>query len=231
MKAKPIDLSTVTAAQRKRFYEKIDRSGDGCWLWTGGTFPERYGSFTIGLQLARTKRCVPAHRLAWMLAHPRQPLGPYDLVLHKCDVRACCRISHLFIGDHLANARDMVKKGRSHHPRGEIHPAAILTEQDVRAIRSADELLTVLAERYGVCFSMISSIKRGKAWKHIEGGNANWRKNYPRGEKHHNAKLNMTNVRNIRISDESAAVLARRYAVAAHTIRAIRNRKAWKHVE
>lgn len=52
-----------------------------------------------------------AHRVSWILNNGRNiPKG--KLVLHKCDVRSCVRPSHLFIGTHLENNRDTIKKGR-----------------------------------------------------------------------------------------------------------------------
>jgi transcriptional regulator with XRE-family HTH domain len=44
---------------------------------------------------------------------------------------------------------------------------AILTEMDVRAIRSSSQKQSVLAERYGVSFQQISKIVRGERWGHI----------------------------------------------------------------
>lgn len=50
------------------------------------------------------------------------------------------------------------------------------------------------------------------------------------GARHHFAKLNDEAVRQIRVSDESGVVLARRYGVAEARISEIRNGKAWRHV-
>lgn len=45
-----------------------------------------------------------------------------------------------------------------------------LNEQAAVEIRASDETLTVLAERYGVHFSLISKVKTGQAWREF-GGN------------------------------------------------------------
>lgn len=51
-----------------------------------------------------------AHRLAWYLANGEIPKGMY--VCHTCDVKACIRPDHLFLGTPSDNQQDAVKKGR-----------------------------------------------------------------------------------------------------------------------
>lgn len=227
--AKPIDLSTVTAKQRKRFYERIDCSGDGCWPWTACVNKSGYGGFGIGNAKAGTQRGIRAHRLAWMLAHPNQILGPEDWVLHKCDTPSCCRPAHLFIGDSLANARDRDSKGRGADSRGEANSSAKLTEREVLEIHRSDELLRILAVRYGVDKQMVSLIQRGRAWGHVVGSRG--RKSKRRGDGHCMAKLNAAKVRKIRSSDDILTVLAARYGVSMQLISQVKRGLIWQHVK
>ncbi len=53
---------------------------------------------------------VSAHRYAWVLANGEIPAGLF--VCHKCDVPACCRPSHMFLGTNEENLADMTAKGR-----------------------------------------------------------------------------------------------------------------------
>jgi hypothetical protein len=47
---------------------------------------------------------------------------------------------------------------------------AKLSEADVRAIREARyEKWETLAERYGVCYETIASVKKGNSWKQVSG--------------------------------------------------------------
>lgn len=78
---------------------------DECWLWTGAITSDGYG------------KCRPesdswlAHRVAWTVARGEIPEGL--CVCHKCDVRACCNPSHLFLGTNTDNVMDRCAKGRS----------------------------------------------------------------------------------------------------------------------
>lgn len=178
---KPINISVMTKRQRHSFRSKIARTANGCWPWQG-LIHRRYGRFGIGSRSAGTYRIWQAHRLAWQLSHPRQVLGPGDCVLHKCDNPPCCRVAHLWVGTQAENLLDMARKGRCNPPRGdrhgtqthpekvprgETHGMAKLTEADVRAIRSSNEIQRTLAARLGVTKATISIIRNYLTWKHV----------------------------------------------------------------
>jgi hypothetical protein len=93
----------------ERFHEKyVMEPNTGCWLWIVSTrlrgLP--YGEIRVG------KRMASAHRVSWELHNGSIPNEMW--VLHKCDVPQCVNPAHLFLGTRTDNARDMVKKGRSH---------------------------------------------------------------------------------------------------------------------
>lgn len=107
-----------------RFWTRVDRAGgpDACWPWVAGRFASGYGSFRVGGHNAR------AHR--WLLGHLRgEALGRDELGCHRCDNPPCCNPSHLFIGSHGDNTRDMTAKGRhrsqvkTHCPQGHEYTA------------------------------------------------------------------------------------------------------------
>src|SRR5438105_13742248 len=56
-------------------------------------------------------------------------------VLHKCDNRKCVNPTHLFLGTHDDNMRDMVNKGRSLSRKGFTNPNARLTADQITRIR------------------------------------------------------------------------------------------------
>lgn len=151
-----------------RFWNRVNKNGPivvpslgRCWLWTGYLMPNGYGRL-------RTEVCnvaKQAHCIAFFLTygHYPKPQG-----LHKCDVRACVRPSHIFEGTQRENIDDMLAKKRQ--VLGEKNGRAILKEKEVKEIRR--QLLQGmrqidLAAKYGVRQPAISSIKLNKAWTHV----------------------------------------------------------------
>ena len=144
----------------ERFWSKV-RKTDTCWLWGGTLTGTGYGLFYI-----RGQGKVRAHRAAWILAGRELPEGL--LVLHRCDVKLCIRIEHLFVGTHADNSRDAASKGL--YVSGEACPSAKLTTSNVRNIRQAfrdGRRVKSLAREYGIWESTIYQVVRRKTWKRI----------------------------------------------------------------
>jgi hypothetical protein len=155
----------------ERFWSKADTTGDACWLWRGCKTRLGYGMFKIG---GRAGKSRAAHRLAWELTHgPIAQGGGFHgtCVLHRCDNPACVRPSHLFLGTHADNMRDMASKKRFRIPRlhGEAIGSARLKVADVESIRQRYATGAVsqreLAEAFGVSQSAVSLILAGKTWR------------------------------------------------------------------
>jgi hypothetical protein len=152
-----------------RFWSKVDRSGD-CWLWQAGCYNTGYGRFCFN------KKCqVLAHRFAYTVTCGPIPDGIH--VCHHCDVPACVRPDHLFLGTHQDNMNDMIAKGRDRKAttetkvRGEQHPIAKLTPDLVRKIRTDHKLgisVVNLAFHYNVSRKLIYNIVNRTAWAHID---------------------------------------------------------------
>lgn len=125
--------------------------------------------------MGRGQRRWYVHRVSWELHNGPIPDGLW--VLHHCDNPPCVRPDHLFLGDHAANMRDAVAKGRTrpasriaHLPRGESHHKSKLTESTVRDIRtrhSSGTPIRRLAREYGVTQSAIQSVVRRQSWRHV----------------------------------------------------------------
>jgi hypothetical protein len=108
-------LSTLLAVDRHaleaRFWSKVAKSDDGCWLWTGSRTGWGYGSFGSG---GRGDPTVKAHRLSWWI---ETDVWPGELwVLHRCDNPPCVRPDHLFLGTPADNMADCTAKGRLDTP-------------------------------------------------------------------------------------------------------------------
>lgn len=91
----------------ERFWSKVEKSKDGCWLWTGSVNNRGYG------RINRCGKSVYAHRVSYELAFGSIEDGMS--VCHGCDTPACVRPSHLFVGTQKQNSEDMVAKGRHHN--------------------------------------------------------------------------------------------------------------------
>lgn len=137
-----------------RFWSKVTKT-DWCWNWTGSKIGLGYG--ILGVNCGK----MVAHRFSWILHNGKIPSRL--LVLHHCDNPSCVNPSHLFLGTHKDNMRDMVKKGRQvKHPK--------LTEDQVRYIASERQrglLIKEIAKRNNTSRSTVHYICAGKTWKHL----------------------------------------------------------------
>lgn len=152
----------------KRFEKKLFYSPDGCWYWTGNTLAQgRYGAFIYN------GKSRLAHRCSFVLFKGPIPIGM--CVCHTCDNTLCVNPYHLFIGTHLDNMRDMIKKGRDKHDecaRGEQHWNSKLKSEDVIYIRSSVKTNLEIAKEFGLNPDYVSEIRRFKKWKMIKDGNS-----------------------------------------------------------
>lgn len=152
-------FKTSRAARLDKFWQSVEITPT-CWLWLPGKL------FTYGKFLNTT-----AHRAAYELFVGPVPDDLY--VCHRCDTPRCVNPTHLFLGTPQDNQLDRRSKGRhgeDHHPFGDGHPLAKLTEADVREIRQrvgAGENFSELAREYGVSNVTLRAAARGDTWKHL----------------------------------------------------------------
>lgn len=155
----------LTEKQLRNFWKKI-KITDGCWNWIAGKTKKGYGHFGVDEKL------ILAHRVSWMIHFGEIPHdGSYHgiCVLHKCDNPPCVNPSHLFLGTNADNNHDKAAKGRCNAPTGEAQGLSKLTADKVRQIRKyyaiGDTTLHKLAAMFGVHYSTISDVVRGKTWR------------------------------------------------------------------
>ena len=97
-----------------RFWSKVEKTDDGCWLWTGQHNVKGYGVFKLDATY------IPAHRLSYTLHIG--PIPDNREIAHRCDVRDCVRPDHLWPATHAENIADMVAKGRRAPTIGTANP-------------------------------------------------------------------------------------------------------------
>jgi hypothetical protein len=147
-----------TPAERfDRFY--IPEPNSGCWLWTGVVDNKNYGQFYFP-----PRNMVHAHRAAWILF--RGDTGILQ-VLHHCDNTFCVNPDHLYLGTVQDNMRDRDLRKRRAPPIGCKNGRALLTEEQVRAIRADKRWPRFVAKDFDVSVSTINMIRSRQTWKHI----------------------------------------------------------------
>lgn len=107
-----------------RFWRRVEKIENGCWLYGGRFFGNRYGQLQVA---GRGSGNVTAHRFSFELHHGLVPVGMF--VCHKCDVRNCVNPEHLYVGTHEDNTRDIIERGRTAKNTGRCRP---LDRMDVR---------------------------------------------------------------------------------------------------
>ncbi|AZS13030.1 hypothetical protein Ro45lw_42 [Escherichia phage Ro45lw] len=149
-------MKNGTASERLARLSTVEVTG--CVRFTGGLNSSGYGNLWVD------GKTVGAHRVAYELANGPIPKG--SVLRHTCDNRYCVNPEHLVLGTHRENMEDMTKRGRQ--ARGSKISTCVLSEEDVRSIRSSDKSGVELAQIFGISPVTISRIKRRLTWQHVE---------------------------------------------------------------
>ena len=161
---------TLSALPESAFWDRV-RKTDNCWEFIGTITGGGYGHW----------KGMYAHRYAYELERGR--ILPGIHACHRCDNPACVRPDHLFLGTHSDNMLDKKLKGRAaagdrsglrKHPeraeRGTDRYCAKLNPdkvREIRALRAQGWTLMALGERYGVVYTTILKLLRGRSWAHV----------------------------------------------------------------
>lgn len=155
-----MDTLPTTTRRQKLFWQKVHVIGE-CWTWTASRNGKGYGKFWDGERIASAHRFSFEQRVG--------PIPPGQMVLHRCDNRACVRPDHLFLGTQLDNMRDMIDKGRRGYTGmpGERNPKAKLTPEQVAELRHRfehGEIRADLAREFGVGWTAVDRIVKRVGW-------------------------------------------------------------------
>jgi hypothetical protein len=139
------------------FWKKCIAIDSGCWIWLGSGTHDGYGQTKIN------RKQVYAHRASYA-ANSRELMSGYEID-HLCSNRGCVNPAHLEQVTHTEN----VRRGRRADSRGEKNPAAVLTADDVRQIRTIGRSMTLveIAKKFGVSFPAVHKILSGRTWRSV----------------------------------------------------------------
>lgn len=142
-----------------RFWRNVQKTPDGCWIWSGNVASHGYGRLGVP---GRTQ--IRAHRLSWLIH--RGDIPEHLTVCHSCDVPACVNPAHLRLDSQKGNLRESVRKGRKR-----TWGLQRLDAEQVLAIRAAvagGALHREVAATFGVSRNHISTIINRKVWAHLD---------------------------------------------------------------
>ena len=156
-------------AAKDRFFKFVDFDTGACCCmrWKGYKTHDGYGRFRFRGKL------YLAHVMSLSEEMNEAPNG--RLVLHRtnggvCKFRDCVNPKHLYFGTASDNMQDAIRDGTHRHPKpmpGSDNPNSKLTEKTVREIFSAQGAHREIAKKYRVSQSLVSDIKSGKRWAHL----------------------------------------------------------------
>lgn len=148
----------VGPSLERRFLAAVNRrGGDECWPW-GLTCNEKgYGLIRDG---DRNRRATHVALILDGKARPSLRHG----ALHSCDNPPCCNPAHLRWGTAAENNTEMAARGRCSKRAGRLNAAAILNEEQVRAIRASSLPNRALALQFGVRPVTIRAVRIGQTW-------------------------------------------------------------------
>ena len=107
--SKPLEILNLSEAEKQRFWSKVEKRKDGCWVWAGQTVSGTHGNLRYGRFRIGSHRYV-AHRVSWSISHGPIPDG---LQLdHRCHNTLCVNPAHLHLVDEVRNHENLAGPNR-----------------------------------------------------------------------------------------------------------------------
>jgi hypothetical protein len=155
----PLDGIRTERGKGLKFLETISPS-ELCINWPFGCDRHGYGS-------VKAQKQTKAHRFVCEKFHGPCPPEKHG-VAHSCGNRLCVNPAHLRWATFAENEADKELHGT--RVRGDQHPSAKLTDQDVRSIRTMirNASYSKVASAFGISITLVFKIVHREAWKHVQ---------------------------------------------------------------
>jgi hypothetical protein len=185
-----LGAKTFSEWMDERFWPRVKKT-ETCWLWTGDTMSNGYGTVLHFGKERGAHRISLAYRDGLFVGNIHKNI----YCCHKCDTPTCVNPNHLFWGTPSDNTQDAIKKkkfdwqyeGWTHHMKGKPnHSAARHSPADVRMMITAFKMgmqYTEVFKAFGMkSNSALTAIMNGKTWNHGEFKELREAKVWTRGE-------------------------------------------------
>lgn len=134
-----------------------------CWIFTGGTTPQGYGSVRCSLKHHPYLFAGLAHRVHWILDNG----DPDGYMLHRCDHPACINPAHLYVGTMEDNLRDASSRRVRAHPLNRSWKLTIYSVRMIRQLHEEGKPVKELAAAFGVSLKTIYSIINYESYRDV----------------------------------------------------------------
>lgn len=143
-----------------RILSRSIKQDSGCIEYQGN-WKHAYGLISITFNGKQSR--VPAHRAMYMALHDKFDLPRSIQIRHKCDNPRCVNDKHLLEGTAKDNAQDKLRRGRN-AKKYKLHTRQRIVSDDiVRAIRTATGKQKHIAAQFGVSLGYVSKLCSGSA--------------------------------------------------------------------
>ena len=136
------------------FNARVQHDPSGCWIWTGWTYPNGYGSTKIG------PKTIYAHRFALLVANGTLTDG-MD-VMHRCDRRLCVNPAHLSEGTRSQNLVDARDKGRL---KQGVRPMNMDKAREIRRLKAGGMSMKQIGRQLDLPYHVVNSVVYERNWR------------------------------------------------------------------